>query len=66
MTLSIPDAISASTVDAEIVGNIDSVLNPSGGVIQADSIAKLILEKDKVDPGKTKIICRDGAIGEKQ
>ncbi|MCH5278195.1 MAG: DUF3737 family protein [Christensenellaceae bacterium] len=51
-------AFEYSTVDADIVGKIDSVLNPSGGVIRADSIAELIIEKDKVDPDKTKIIYR--------
>jgi hypothetical protein len=52
-------AFEYSTVDAEISGMIDSVLNPSGGVIRADYIAELIIEKDKVDPDKTKIICKD-------
>ena len=51
-------AFEYSTVDADIVGEIDSVMNPSGGVIRADSIAELIIEKDKVNPDKTKIICR--------
>lgn len=51
-------AFEYSTVDAEITGKIDSVMNPSGGVIRADRIDELILEKDKVDPSKTKIICR--------
>lgn len=46
------------TVDADIVGKIDSVLNPSGGTIRAGSIGELIIEKDKVDPEKTKIIYR--------
>ena len=45
-------------VDADIVGKIDSDLNPSGGIIQADSIEELTIEKDKVNPDKTKIICR--------
>ncbi len=48
-----------STVDAEIVGKIDSVFNPSGGRIKADHIEKLILEKDRIDPSKTVIYCRD-------
>lgn len=52
-------AFEYSTVDADIVGKIDSVLNPSGGVIRADSIAELTIEKDKVDPDKTKIIYRE-------
>ena len=51
-------AFEYSTVDAEISGKIDSVMNPSGGVIRADYIAELIIEKDKVDPDKTKIICK--------
>ena len=51
-------AFEYSTVDAEITGKIDSVMNPSSGVIRADSIDELIVEKDKVDPSKTKIIYR--------
>lgn len=51
-------AFEYSTVEAEIAGKIDSVLNPSGGVIKADEIGELIVEKDRVDPGKTRIICR--------
>ena len=51
-------AFEYSTVDAEITGKIDSVMNPSGGVIRADHIDELIIEKDKVDPEKTRIICR--------
>lgn len=55
-------AFEYSSVAAEIVGKIDSVINPSGGIIRADYIDKLIMEKDKVDPTKTKIICRqDGS-----
>ena len=50
--------MAVATVDAEITNNIDSVMNPSGGTITADHIGELILEKDKVDPQKTKIICR--------
>lgn len=51
-------AFEYSTVEAEISGKVDSVLNPSGGTICADAIGELILEKDKIDPGKTKIVCR--------
>lgn len=53
-------AFEYSTVDAEISNRIDSVLNPSGGTIRAAEIRELILEKDKVDVTKTKIIC-DGS-----
>lgn len=52
-------AFEFSTVDAEITSNINSVMNPSGGTITADHIEELILEKDKVDPKKTKIICKN-------
>lgn len=51
-------AFEYSTVDADIVGGIDSVLNPSGGIIRADSIGLLTIEKDRVDPDKTRIVCR--------
>ena len=50
-------AFEYSTVDVEIRGKIDSVMNPSGGVIRADEIGVLIMEKEKVDPEKTKILC---------
>ena len=51
-------AFEYSTVDAEITGKIDSVLNPASGIIRAEYIEELIVEKDKVDPTKTKIICK--------
>ncbi len=52
-------AFEYSTVDAEITNRVDSVLNPSGGTIRADSIGELIVQKDRVDPDRTVIICRD-------
>lgn len=52
-------AFEYSTVDAEITTKIDSVINPTSGTIKADSIGELILEKDKIDPSKTKIIVRE-------
>lgn len=51
-------AFEYSSVDAEITGKIDSVMNPASGRIQAEVIDELILERDKVNPDKTKIICR--------
>lgn len=50
-------AFEYSTVDVQISGRIDSVMNPSSGTIRADEIDELILEQDKIDPSKTKIIC---------
>ena len=52
-------AFEYSTVEADITSHIDSVLNPSGGTIRAASIGELTIEKDKVDPAKTVIICRN-------
>lgn len=56
-------AFEYSTVEADITGKVDSVINPSGGRITADSIGELILERDKIDPSRTVIICRDSADG---
>lgn len=53
-------AFEYSTVEADITGKIDSVINPSGGRITADSIGELIIQKDRIDPSKTEIICREG------
>ncbi|MDE6852206.1 MAG: DUF3737 family protein [Lachnospiraceae bacterium] len=50
-------AFEYSTVDAEITGKIDSVMNPRSGTIRADAIEELIIEKDKVDPSGIKIYC---------
>lgn len=52
-------AFEYSTVDAQINGKIDSVLNPASGTIQADYIGELIIEKDMIDENLTKIICSD-------
>lgn len=52
-------AFEYSTVDAEITSRIISVMNPSGGTITAENIDELIIEKDKVDPSKTRIVVRD-------
>ncbi len=51
-------AFEYSTVDAQIEGDIDSVLNPSGGTIKAERIKELILEHDKIDPSQTTIIVK--------
>lgn len=55
-------AFEYSNVDAEIEGKIDSVFNPESGTIIADHIDELILEKDKIDPSKTKIICKEKGL----
>ena len=52
-------AFEYSTVQADIDGKVDSVINPSGGKITADEIGELIIQKDRIDPQKTIIICRN-------
>ena len=49
-------AFEYSTVDAEIVGRVDSVKNPTSGRIVADEIGELILEPERIDPAKTEIL----------
>lgn len=49
-------AFEYSTVDVQVNGVIDSVLNPSGGVIRAGEIKELIMDETKVDPKATTII----------
>lgn len=51
-------AFEYSSVNADISSKIDSVMNPSSGIIKAESIGKLIIEKDRVNPELTKIICK--------
>lgn len=50
-------AFEYSTVEAEITGKVESVINPTSGTITADRIGTLIMQKDLVDVTKTKIIC---------
>lgn len=57
-------AFEYSTVRADIDGSVDSVFNPSGGRITADEIKELIVEKDRVNPENTVIICRGGKTAE--
>lgn len=49
-------AFEYSNVNATIKGSVDSVFNPSSGVIKADNIKELIMDETKIDPSKTKIV----------
>ena len=44
-----------STVDADIISEIDSVKNPISGRIHARAIRELILDGAVIDPDKTEI-----------
>ncbi len=57
-------AFEYSTVNADIRGRVESVLNPKSGQITADEIGTLILDSGKVATDATVISC--DSIGEKQ
>ena len=50
-------AFEYSTLEADIASDIESVINPASGIIKAHHINHLILQKDRVDPSRTTIIC---------
>ncbi len=52
-------AFEYSNVDADICGEIESVLNPSGGKISADKISELTLDPERVDTSLTEIIIKN-------
>lgn len=52
-------AFEYSTVDAQVVGHIDSVVNPLSGRIVADSIGSVTLDGNCVDVNATEIITKE-------
>jgi hypothetical protein len=52
-------AFEYSHLNAEIIGSISSIRNPSGGLIRAASIGEIIMESENVDVSRTKIICEE-------
>lgn len=50
-------AFEYSSVEADIRGRVESIMNPSSGHIKADEIGRLILNGDYVDPSQTTIEC---------
>ena len=51
-------AFEYATVDADIVGKVDSVKNPISGRITSDGIAELIFDDQQIDPKNTTITTR--------
>jgi len=49
-------AFEYSTVDVEVESMIDSVINPSGGIIKSRGIGELTIDADRVDADATTII----------
>ena len=54
-------AFEYSSVDAELTGRVDSVLNPSSGRIVADEYGEVVVDPARVDPSKTQILRRGEA-----
>jgi hypothetical protein len=52
-------AFEYSTVTVESITHIDSVMNPTSGIIKAPSIGEVVLDDVKVDANKTTIINND-------
>lgn len=52
-------AFEYSTVDAQIVGHVDSIVNPTSGRIVADSIGQLTMEEKYVDTTATTIVTKE-------
>lgn len=52
-------AFEYSTIDVQINSSIDSVMNPISGIIRAEGIGELIMDKTKIDPNKTQIITEE-------
>lgn len=52
-------AFEYSQADVEIVGKVDSVFNPKGGIIRADRIGELIMDGRKVKIDQTKIEAKE-------
>lgn len=46
-----------SNMNVQLTGHIESIKNPISGKITVPAIDTLILDKDKIDPSKTKIDC---------
>lgn len=57
-------AFEYSNCEVELEGTVDSIFNPTSGTITTDYVKELIIEKDRIDPEKTKIICRKGELPE--
>ena len=51
-------AFEYSTVDAELIGGIDSIINPTSARITADSIGDVTLDPTRIDPAATIITLR--------
>ena len=52
-------AFEYSTVEADVVGHVDSIVNPYGGTIVVDSVGELVIDDKFVDPSKTKVTYRN-------
>ena len=51
-----------SNIDAEVTSHVISIKNPISGKIKVKSVDKIILDKEMIDPDKTKIIVENEKI----
>jgi hypothetical protein len=49
-------AFEYSTIDVQLDSRVDSVINPSGGILRCQGIGELIQDDPAIDPGATTII----------
>lgn len=61
-TLNTTLAFEYSSVDAELRGRVDSVFNPSSGIIRAGEIGELIMDPARIDPAETEIFVKGEKI----
>ena len=52
-------AFEYSQADVEIIGKVDSVFNPKGGIIRAERIGELIMDGRRVKIDQTKIVAQE-------
>ena len=50
-------AFEYADVQADLHGTIESVFNPKSGTIKADRIRHLVIQKDRINPDLTHIVC---------
>lgn len=57
------DVFEYSTLDADIHGHIDSILNPTSGYIDVDSVGEITLDQQYIDPEQVHINVRNTEEG---
>lgn len=61
VTLNTTRAFEYSSVDVQIRGEVGSIVNPSSGVIRADSVGQYVADGKFVDPARTRLLTGEDA-----